>query len=137
MSITEGMSNAHKLKLLQDYFDTHTLKLALYPTAADIDKDTAAYTATGEVTGTGYTAGGKTVTGVAVAQSGDVAYVDFDDLSWASSTITARGALIYASTDSDRAIAVIDFGEDISTNNETFEVQAPAPGALTSAIRLA
>lgn len=139
MSITAGVANSLKQEVLQGVhdFDSDTFKIALYGSAATIGPTTTAYTATGEVTGAGYTAGGVALTGFTLALDSGVAHVDFTDPSWSGATITARGALIYNSSKSDRAVGVIDFGEDISAVNETFRVTAPAPGATTGAIRFA
>ena len=134
MAITQTMTTACKQNLLKGDvdFDSDTFKIALYTNAADLDASTAVYTTAGEVSGTGYVAGGNTLSGAAVATSGTVAYVDFADSEWASSTITARGALIYKSGGSNPSIAVLDFGGDKSSSNSTFKITFP--GAGTSAI---
>ncbi len=117
--------------------DTHTIKMALYDSSASLDASTTAYSTTNEVTGTGYTAGGATMTGASLSTDGTVAYVDFDDVSWASSTITARGALVYNDTHaSNAAIAVLDFGGDKVSQNTTFTVSLPAGAAATAIIRI-
>lgn len=130
MAITAAFSKATKQALLE-FLATRTLKLALYTSAATLDKDTAAYTTSNEVSdvGTGYTAGGYVLANVAVAMSGDTAYLDFDDIVIPNASITARGALIYDADDLDRAVAVLDFGADITSTNDDFTVSPPAPGA--------
>lgn len=129
MAITTALCNQAK----QDFFDgVHaagdTYKIALYTSAATLDKTTTAYSATNEVTGTGYTAGGATLSGRANALTGDVASIDWADPSWTSSTITARGAMIYNASKSNKALAVFDFGADISSSSSTFTVNIPAAG---------
>ena len=88
------------------------------------------------MSGTGYTAGGATLTNVTPTLSGSTAIVDFADVTWSSSTITARGALIYNSTNSDRAVLVLDFGSDKSSSAGDFTVLMPAADASNAIIRL-
>jgi hypothetical protein len=115
--------------------DTDTIKMALFLATADLGADTTVYTTTGETSGTGYTAGGKTLTGVTVLTSGTTAYVDFADPSWDPASFTARGALIYNASKSNKAIAVLDFGSD-KTTTTTFTVQMPANTATSALIRI-
>lgn len=117
-------------------FETDTLKMALFLATANLGADTTVYTTTGETSGTGYTAGGETLTGVTVLTSGTTAYVDFADLTWNSAAFTARGALIYNASKSNKAIAVLDFGSD-KTTTTTFTVQMPANTATSALIRFA
>lgn len=116
-------------------FDTDTIKMALYLATADLGAATTVYTTSGETSGTGYTAGGKTLTGVTVLTSGTTAYVDFADPSWDPAAFTARGALIYNASKSNKAIAVLDFGAD-KTATTTFTVQMPANTATSALIRI-
>ncbi len=116
--------------------DTDTIKMALYLATADLGAATTVYTTSGETSGTGYTAGGKTLTGVTVLTSGTTAYVDFADPSWDPAAFTARGALIYNASKSNKAIAVLDFGSD-KTATTTFTVQMPANTATSALIRIA
>ena len=138
MAITQAMCTSFKEDLfnkLQD-LDTDTIKIALYTSSATLDASTTAYTATNEVTGTGYSAGGETLANSTVATSGTTAYVDFDNPEWTSATFTARGALIYNDTTAgDNAIAVLDFGGDFTVSSGTFRIVFPAPGA-TAIIRI-
>jgi hypothetical protein len=98
---------------------------------------TTAYAITNEVVGTGYTAGGVTLSGFNVTTSGTTAILDFTtDPSWASASITARGALIYNSSKSNKAVYVLDFGSDITSTNGTFAVALPTPDATNGLIRL-
>lgn len=135
MTIAQGLTTQSKYTALQ-YLSGGTLKMALYTAAADLTEDTLVYTTSGEVTGTGYTAGGKTLTGVTVSKSGSVAYLDFADVTWDPATFTARAALIYNSSLGNLAVAVLDFGAD-KTATTVFTVQVPANTAGTALIRLA
>lgn len=116
---------------------TDTMKIALYTNAATLDATTTAYTTSGEVVGAGYTAGGNTLTGNAISFSGTTAWLTFNDSSWTTATITARGALVYDSTRSNAAIAVLDFGSDKTSTAGTFTVQMPTAAASTALIRIA
>ena len=116
---------------------TDTMKIALYTNSATLDATTAIYTTSGEVVGTGYTAGGNTLITPAISYNGTTAWLTFGDSSWPSSTITARGALIYDSSASNAAIAVLDFGADKTTTTGTFTVQMPVAAASTALIRIA
>lgn len=119
-----------------------TFKVALYTAAADLGAATAAYTATGEVTGAGYTAGGNTLTitttPVAANNSSNVptAYFSFGNSSWTSATFTARGALIYNSTEGNKSVAVLDFGADKTVNNDTFQIIFPTADANSAIVRI-
>jgi len=116
---------------------TDTMKIALYTNSATLDATTTVYSATNEVVGTGYTAGGNTLTGNAISSGGTTAWLTFSDSSWTTATITARGALIYDSTQSNAAIAVLDFGADKVSTAGTFTVQMPVAAASTALIRIA
>jgi len=138
MAITQGLTTKFREKLLDGSHDAgDVFKIALYTSAATLGASTAAYTATNEVAnGNGYTTGGLTLVGFTVSVDGTTAILDWTtDPAWAASTITARGALIYNSTDGT-SVYVLDFGADkISTNGE-FKVTFPAPAAATGLIRL-
>lgn len=129
MAIYQGICKSFKLELLQAIHDLEddVIKVALYSDSASLSSDTTAYTATGEVTGSGYSAGGA-VSEVTFTQSGQSVEAVFTSPSWPASTITARGALIYNSSKSNKAIAVLNFGADRSSNNTTFTVTMPAAG---------
>jgi hypothetical protein len=104
---------------------TDTLKLALYYSTADLSEDTTVYTATGEVSGTGYSAGGVVLTGVSINKLNDVVYVNFNNAVWNPASFTAAGGLIYNVSKSNKSIAVLSFGNDkVATNS--FTVQMPA-----------
>lgn len=117
-------------------FINDTIKVALYTSTADLSESTTAYSATNEITGTGYVAGGQVMTGVTVNSSGSVAYVNFSNVVWSPAQFTARGALIYNASKADRAIAVLDFGSDKSTST-TFTLSMPANTATSALIRSA
>lgn len=138
MAITQAMCTSFKQELLnkEHDLDTDTFKIALFTSAATLDATTTAYAATNEVSGTGYTAGGVTLTGGAIATSGVVAYADFADPSWTSATFTCRGALIYNSSNADKAVCVIDFGGDFTVFSGTFSVVFPTADASSALIRL-
>ena len=115
-----------------------TFKIALYDNSASFTAATTAYTATNEVTGTGYTAGGNTLTRIDPTSSGTTAFTDFADTTWSSSTITARGALIYNDTASGNpAVVVLDFGADKTSTNGDFTVVFPTADATNAIIRIA
>ena len=132
MAITQAMCTSFKEDLfnkIQD-LEADTIKIALYTSSATLGAATTAYSATNEISGTGYTAGGVTLTSATVATSGTTAYVDFDNPEWTTATFTARGALIYNDTTAaDNSIAVLDFGGDFTVSSGTFRVVFPAPGA--------
>lgn len=116
---------------------TDTMKIALYTSSATLDATTTIYTTSGEVVGTGYTAGGNTLAGASIGSSGTTSWITFSDSAWTTATITARGALIYDSSKSNAAIAVLDFGADKTSTAGTFTVQMPVAAASTALIRIA
>jgi hypothetical protein len=118
----------------------NTFKIALYTNSASFTAATTAYTATNEVsaTGTGYTAAGNTLTRVDPTTSGTTAYTDFDDTTWTSSTITARGALVYNdSASGDPSVIVLDFSADKSSSAGDFTIAFPTADASDAIIRIA
>jgi hypothetical protein len=116
----------------------NTFKLAMYTNSASFTAATTAYTATNEVSGTGYSAGGGTLTNVTPTTSGTTAYADFDDLTFSTATITARGALIYNDTAAgDPSVVVLDFGADKTSTAGDFTIVFPTAGASTAIIRIA
>lgn len=141
MAITQAMCTSFKVDLfggVQD-LDTDTIKMALYTSSASLDAATTAYTTSNEVSssGTNYTAGGNTLTSPVITSSGTTAYVDFADTTWANATFTARGALIYNASKSNKAIAVLDFGADKTATAGDFVVQMPTADASNALIRIA
>jgi hypothetical protein len=117
--------------------DTDVIKIALYTSAATLSAATTAYTTSDEVVGTGYTAGGNTLAGATVSLTGTTAFVDFTDTTWTTATITARGALIYNSSKSNKAVAVLDFGSDKTSTAGSFTVQFPANDSSSAIVRIA
>ena len=103
------------------------VKIALYTAAAMLSKATTVYSAAHEVVGEGYTPGGLTLTGLTTAIEGDTAGVIWTDPVWPTATITARGALIYHASKGNRAVAVLDFGADVTSTHGRFTVALPAP----------
>ena len=134
MAITQAMCTSFKSEILQEGHNlaTDTIKLALFTSSASLGAGTTAYSTSNEVSGTGYTAGGVTLTSTTVSTSGTTAFFDADDPTFTSASFTARGALIYNSSNSDKAIAVLDFGGDFTVSSGTFKIVFPAAG--TSAI---
>ena len=146
MAITQAMTTSFKAQLLLGVHDfrpsgdtgADTFKLALYTSSATLDSTTTVYSTTNEVaTGGGYTAGGNTLTTVAPTSSGTTAFLDFNDTTWSSSTITANGALIYNSTQSNKAVAVLAFGSDKSSSGGNFTIQFPVADASNAILRIA
>ena len=115
----------------------NTYKLALYTNSASFTAATTVYTATNEVSGTGYSAGGGTLTNIDPTTSGTTAFVDFADLTFSSATITARGALIYNSTNGNRTVCVLDFGSDKTSTAGDFTIVFPTADASNAIVRIA
>lgn len=142
MAITQAMCTSFKVELLTA---THnftastgdTFKIALYTSSATLGAGTTAYTVSNEVSGTGYTAGGNTLTNVTPTSSGTTAFTDFADTTWTTATITARGALIYNSSKSDKAVCVLDFGSDKTSTAGNFTIVMPTADASNAIIRIA
>ena len=135
MSIVQTQTTSFKKELYQAIHDlsTDTIKIALYTGNADLNETTTVYSSTNEVSGTGYTAGGKVMTGVAISSSGYVAYVNWANVSW-TSALTARCALIYNASKGNKSVAVLDFGSD-KTSTTTFTITMPANTSTTALIR--
>lgn len=142
MAISQAMCTSFKVELLQGVHDFtastgDTFKIALYTSSATLGASTTAYTVSNEVSGPGYTAGGNTLTNVTPTSSGTTAFTDFADTTWTTATITARGALIYNSTESDKAVAVLDFGSDKTSTAGNFTIVFPTADASNAIIRIA
>ena len=144
-TITTAMCSSFKQELLGGVhdLDTHTLKIALIkssPTGSYGAATTNYSTVTGnsdEATGTNYSAGGQNLDGAAISLSGTTAIVDFTDEVFSNLTITARGCIIYNSSASNKAIAVFDFGGDVSATSGDFTIVFPAADASNAVIRIA
>ena len=116
----------------------NTFQIALYTNSASFTAATTAYTTSNEVSGTGYTAKGNSLTRVDPTTSSTTAYTDFADSTWSSSSITARGALIFNdSASGDPTVCVLDFGSDKASSSGDFTVVFPSAGASTAIIRIA
>lgn len=139
MAITQAMPTSFKVELFEGthVFGTDTFKIALFTSTATLGATTTVYSTTNEVVGTGYTAGGNTLTGEVTSSGGTTAFVDFSDTTWTSSTITARGALIYNFSKSNKAVAVLDFGADKTSTAGDFVVQMPTADAANALVRIA
>jgi hypothetical protein len=140
MAISQAMCTSFKVELLGGThdLDTDTIKIALYTSSATLGASTTTYSSTNEVaSGSGYTTGGNTLAGASITSSGTTAFVDFTDTTWTSASFTARGALIYNSSKSNKAIAVLDFGSDKTSTNGDFVVQFPTADASNAIIRIA
>ncbi len=145
MAISQAMCTSFKIALLGGEMDfssdtSQVFKIALYTSSATLSATTTAYSATNEVaSGGGYTTGGETLTiSTNPTSSGTTAYLDFSDVTWSASTITARGALVYkADGAGDPAIAVLDFGSDKISTSGDFTIQFPTADASNAIIRVA
>lgn len=136
MSIVQTQTTSFKAELYQGVHNllVDTLKIALFTGDANLNEATTVYSTANEISGTGYVAGGKVVTGVTVNTSGYTAYVNFDSVVWNPAAFTARCALIYNSSKSNKSIAVLDFGSD-KTCSGTFTIQMPVNSVTTALIR--
>jgi hypothetical protein len=134
MAIVQTQTTSFKKELYQAVHNlsTNTLKIALYTANADLNEATTIYSTANEVTGTGYVAGGVTLTGVTINSSGYTAYVDFDNVVF-NAAVTARCALIYNVTQGNKSIAVLDFGSDKTSSN--FTITMPVNTASAALIR--
>ena len=143
MAITQAMCTSFKKELMEakhNFLNSggNTFKIALYTSSATLSAATTAYSATNEVSGTNYTSAGNTLTRVDPATSGTTAYTDFADTTWSSSTITARGAVIYNdSASGDPSVIVLNFGADKSSSAGDFTIAFPTADASDAIIRIA
>jgi len=138
MSFTQGQCTIFKQNLLNglENFTSGTYKIALYTSLANLDNTTTAYSTSNEISGTGYTAGGQTLTNIppASSTSDNSAYISFNNVTWTGASFTARGALIYNGT-TNAAVCVLDFGSDkIASGN--FTVTFPTATSTTAVIIL-
>ena len=147
MAIQQTATTSVKVELAQGIHNfgptsPDTFKVALYTAAANIGPTTTVYTTSGEVVGTGYTAGGNTLAISVTPTSGNnssgtpTSYWSFNNTSWAGASFTARGALIYNSTEGNKSVAVLDFGSDKTVNNDTFQIIFPTPDANSAIVRI-
>lgn len=144
MAIAQTTTTSFRVELLQAVhnFNTDTFYIALYTGAADIGPQTTAYTANGEASGTGYTAGGNVLTVSVTPTYGNnsynvpTAYISFANTSWTNASFTARGALIYNATQGNKSVAVLDFGGDKTVSDQTFTIQFPTADANSAIVRI-
>lgn len=149
MAITQAMATSFKVEILTAYHNfgttatragtgADTFKIALYTSSATLSASTTAYATTNEVSGTGYSAGGNTLSIAQVPTStSTTAWLDFSDSTWTTATITANGALIYNSTQGNRAVAVLAFGGDKTSTAGDFTIVFPTPDSSNAIIRIA
>ena len=142
MAITSAICTSFKQELLvgtHNFTATsgNSFKLALYTSSATLGAGTTAFTTTGQASGTNYTSGGAALTNVTPTTSGTTAFCDFNDLTFGTATITARGCMIYNSSDSNKSVATIDFGGDKTSTAGDFTIVFPAAASGTAIIRIA
>jgi len=144
MAITQAMTTSFKRQLLEagHNFKTsgaggNSFKIALYTNAASLDAGTTVFTTSNEASGTNYVSGGLALTNATPATSGTTAFCDFSDVTWSASSITARGAMIYNTSLTNAAVAILDFGADKTSTSGDFTVQFPTADATNAIIRLA
>ena len=141
MAITSAIATSFKQEILVEGHNltngADSIKLALYTSSATMGAGTTAYSTAQEVSGTNYSAGGSALTNVTPATSGTTAVCDFADLTFGTATVTARGCLLYNSTNSNKALCAIDFGADKTSTAGDFTVVFPSPTATGAIIRLA
>jgi len=147
MAIQQTVTTSFKVEILQAVHNfgptsPNTFKIALYTGASSVGPDTTEYTTTDEVSGTGYTAGGVTLTISQSPTASDnqqqipTAYISFNNAVWTGATFTARGALIYNSTQGNKSVAVLNFGSDKTVANQTFTVVFPVATANDAIVRI-
>ena len=141
MAITSAICTSFKQEILVEGHNltngADSIKLTLYTSSATLGAGTTAFVTTGQATGTNYSSGGSALTNVTPTTSGTTAIVDFADLTFSTATVTARGCLLYNTTNSNKAICAIDFGGDKTSTAGDFTVVFPSPTATGAIIRLA
>lgn len=142
MAISTAFCTSFKQGLMKGLHDFdnpggNTFKIALYTSSATLGAATTEYDVSNEVTGTGYTAGGNTLTAVTPTTSGTTAYTDFADTTWSNATITANGALIYNANSANASCVVLAFGSDKTSSNGDFTIVFPTANATDAIIRIA
>ncbi len=136
--ITSAICTSYKKELMEGvHTSADEYKIALYTSVADLSASTTAYTTVEEVVGTGNVAAGQTLTNSTITLDGTTAIFDADNPTWVNATLTARGALLYNVSKSNKAVAVLDFGADYSATNGSFVVVFPSPTSTDGLIRLA
>ena len=138
MAITQAMCTQFKRDVMLGLhdLDSDTIKIALFTSSATLNATTTAYATTNEISGAGYTAGGVTLASASVINNSTSGCFDAADPEWTSATFTARGAMIWNDTESDLAIAILDFGGDFTVAGGTFKIVFPAQTKDTAIIRI-
>ncbi len=141
MAIAQAVANSFKKEILEGIHDLESggdvFKLALYTSAANLSAATTSFTTGSEVANTGqYSSGGGVLTGQSTSLDTGVAIVDFAELSFTGVTLTARGALIYNTSESNKAVAVLDFGGDKTATAGTFTIQFPTFNSTNAILRI-
>jgi len=141
LAITQAVCSSFKKELMTGTHNFtlstgNSFKISLYTSAATLSAATTVYTTTEEVVGTNYVAGGNVLTNVTPTNSGTTALTDFADSTWSTSTITARGAMIYNSTSADKACVILDFGSDKISAAGDFTIVFPVADASNAIIRI-
>ena len=141
MAITQAIATVFKQDLMSPggNLAAQSIKCALYDNTASLAANTTAYDTANEVSssGTNYTAGGNTLTNVAISVDGTTAIFDADNVTFPNATISAQAALLYNANNSNSAIAVLDFGGVKTSTNGTFELQFPTANSTAGLIRIA
>jgi|TARA_R100001163_G_scaffold58947_1_gene47453 hypothetical protein len=142
MAISSALTTSFKKELLEAVHNFKlsggdTFKLALYTSSATLGATTTAFTTTGQSSGTNYTSGGANLTRIDPTSSGTTAFTDFADLTFGTASVTARGCMIYNSSDSNKSVAVIDFGGDKTSSAGDFTIQFPTASSSAAIIRIA
>ena len=142
MAIIQTLTTSFKVELAQGLHNFtavtgNVFKLALYTANADLGADTTAYTAAGESSGTNYSAGGIVLTNITPTFQGTTAYWTFDTATFTNVTLTTNGGLIYNSTNSNRSVAVLNFGVNITKSAQNLVVTFPAADATNAVLRIA
>ena len=144
MAITQAMCTSFKAEVLLGVHDfrpdasatSDVFKLALYSAGAALSAGTTAYVTDSESVGTGYTAGGSALTNLGVTTGDSTGFLDFSDLTFSTVTVNAAGCLIYNSSQSNKAVCVLDFGGNKSSSSGTFTIQFPTAASSTAIIRI-
>jgi hypothetical protein len=143
MAITTAMCTSFKVELMKAIHNLlasggNAFKIALYTSSATLGASTTAYSATNEISGTGYTAAGAALTNVDPTSSSTTAFADFADVSWTTASFTANGALIYNDTAAgDPSVCALAFGSDKTVSAGTFTIQFPTADATNAILRIA
>ena len=142
MAIYQTMCTSFKAEVARALHDFtastgNVFKIALYVATADLSASTTAYTSSGEVSGTNYSAGGIALTNITPSFQGTTSYWSFQDVTFTNVTLTTNGALIYNSTNGNRSVAVLNFGVNITKSSQNLVITFPAADATNAVLRIA